>query len=110
MRAANARAHAAAVRAAGARVVVFPELSLTGYHLDAPTVPHDDPRLAPIVDACADTRSLALVASREKPRYHTVETLGRGYAVALDDAGRARIKDLVEAATIYTDLVTTFRG
>ena len=34
--AANARAHAAAVRAAGARVVVFPELSLTGYELDAP--------------------------------------------------------------------------
>lgn len=29
--AANAAAHAAAVRSAGARVVVFPELSLTGY-------------------------------------------------------------------------------
>ena len=33
--AANARAHAATVREAGARVVVFPELSLTGYELDA---------------------------------------------------------------------------
>ncbi|WP_376768576.1 nitrilase-related carbon-nitrogen hydrolase, partial [Pseudonocardia pini] len=37
--AANARGHAEAVRAAGARVVVFPELSLTGYELDAPAVP-----------------------------------------------------------------------
>ena len=36
--AANALAHAAAVRAAGARVVVFPELSLTGYELDAPAI------------------------------------------------------------------------
>jgi predicted amidohydrolase len=31
----NAAHHAAAVRAAGARVVVFPELSLTGYELAA---------------------------------------------------------------------------
>jgi predicted amidohydrolase len=36
--AANAAAHAAAVRAAAARVVVFPELSLTGYELDAAVV------------------------------------------------------------------------
>ena len=35
--AANALTHAAAIRAASARVVVFPELSLTGYELDAPT-------------------------------------------------------------------------
>ncbi|HEX5588715.1 MAG TPA: carbon-nitrogen hydrolase family protein [Candidatus Limnocylindrales bacterium] len=58
--AANAAAHAAAVRAAGARVVVFPELSLTGYELDAAAVELDDPRLGPIVEACAETGSVAL--------------------------------------------------
>ncbi|MEU7751593.1 carbon-nitrogen hydrolase family protein [Micromonospora sp. NPDC049101] len=61
--AANARAHAAAVRAAGARVVVFPELSLTGYELDAPVVSVDDPRLGPLVEACAETGTLALVGA-----------------------------------------------
>lgn len=58
---ANAREHAAAIRAAGARVVVFPELSLTGYELDAPAIGMEDLRLAPIVEACAATGSLALV-------------------------------------------------
>jgi predicted amidohydrolase len=61
--AANAVTHADAVRAAGARVVVFPELSLTGYELDAPTVDVDDARLAPIVAACADTGSVALAGA-----------------------------------------------
>nr|WP_218902464.1 carbon-nitrogen hydrolase family protein [Streptomonospora nanhaiensis] len=60
---ANAAAHAEAVLAAGARVVVFPEMSLTGYHLDAPVVPPDDPRLDPVVAACARTQSLALVGA-----------------------------------------------
>lgn len=59
----NARAHAAAVRAAGARVVVFPELSLTGYELDAPVVSVDDPRLAPLVEACAEAGALALAGA-----------------------------------------------
>jgi len=61
--AANAATHAATVRAADARVVVFPELSLTGYELDAPAIALDDPRLAPIVAACAETGSLALVGA-----------------------------------------------
>jgi predicted amidohydrolase len=60
---ANAYAHAEAVRAAAARVVVFPELSLTGYELDAPAVDPDDPRLGPIVAACAAQHSLALVGA-----------------------------------------------
>jgi predicted amidohydrolase len=59
----NAATHAATVFAAGARVVVFPELSLTGYELDAPAISVDDPRLAPIVEACAETGSLALVGA-----------------------------------------------
>jgi predicted amidohydrolase len=60
---ANVLAHATAIRAAGARLVVFPELSLTGYELDAPVVAPDDPRLAPIVDACRETASIALVGA-----------------------------------------------
>jgi predicted amidohydrolase len=61
--AANAATHAATVRSAGARVVVFPEMSLTGYELDAPAIAAEDPRLAPIVDACAEARSLALMGA-----------------------------------------------
>ena len=60
---ANALAHAAAIRAAGARLMVFPELSLTGYVLDAPVVAPDDVRLVPIVDACRDMASVALVGA-----------------------------------------------
>jgi predicted amidohydrolase len=59
--AANAELHAAAIRAAGARVVVFPELSLTGYELDAPPVDLAD--LAPLVAACAETGTLALAGA-----------------------------------------------
>lgn len=60
---ANAVTHAAVIRSAGTRLVVFPELSLTGYELDAPTVRAGDPRLAPIVEACAATGALALVGA-----------------------------------------------
>ncbi|MFI1438559.1 carbon-nitrogen hydrolase family protein [Streptomyces fructofermentans] len=59
----NAVAHAEAVRAADARVVVFPEMSLTGYELDAEPIAPDDERLAPIVAACAETGTLALVGA-----------------------------------------------
>jgi predicted amidohydrolase len=61
--AANARAHAEAVLAAEARLVVFPELSLTGYELDAEAVPPDDPALAPLVEACARGRTVALAGA-----------------------------------------------
>jgi predicted amidohydrolase len=61
--AANAATHAAAVRSAGARLVVFPELSLTGYELDAPAITPQDPRLAAIVEACAETGSVALAGA-----------------------------------------------
>jgi len=60
---ANAYAHAEMVRKAAVRVVVFPELSLTGYELDAPAVDPDDPRLGPIVAACAAQGSVALVGA-----------------------------------------------
>jgi len=60
---ANARTHAKAIRTARARLVVFPELSLTWYELDAPPVATDDPALRAIVDACAETGSVALVGA-----------------------------------------------
>ena len=59
----NAIVHAELVRAAQARVVVFPELSLTGYDLDADVVDPDDDALAPITAACATTDSIALVGA-----------------------------------------------
>ena len=85
--AANATTHAAAVRAAGARVVVFPELSLTGYELDVPAIALDDPRLTPLVEACAETGSLALVGAPvngEADRLHIgmLAVDGRGATVA----------------------------
>jgi predicted amidohydrolase len=61
--AANAVAHADAVRAAGARVVVFPEMSLTGYELDVPVLDPADRRLAPLVEACAATGTIALAGA-----------------------------------------------
>ncbi len=61
--AANAAAHAEVVRESGARLVVFPELSLTGYDLDAPAVAPDDPRLLPLVAACGETGATALVCA-----------------------------------------------
>ena len=61
--AANAEAHAAAVRSAEARVVVFPELSLTGYELEADTIAPGDQRLSPLVEACRDTGAVALAGA-----------------------------------------------
>ncbi len=65
---ANAAAHADAVRRAQARVVVFPELSLTGYELDAAAVGVDDERLGPIAEACARTDAVALVGAPMQAR------------------------------------------
>ncbi|MFT7840206.1 carbon-nitrogen hydrolase family protein [Saccharothrix sp. BKS2] len=79
--AANAAAHAEAVRAAAARVVVFPELSLTGYHLDAPEVSFD--LLAPLVEACAETGATALAGAPVAERHIGVlEVTGSGVRVA----------------------------
>ncbi|MEV4350387.1 carbon-nitrogen hydrolase family protein [Actinoplanes sp. NPDC049596] len=61
--AANVTRHASAVRAAAARVVIFPELSLTGYDLDAPLLRPDDPRLRPLVESCTATDTVALVGA-----------------------------------------------
>lgn len=81
--AANASTHAHAVRAARARVVVFPELSLTGYELDADPVALDDVALAPLVEACAAAGSLALVGApvEDEDGRFFIATLG------IDDTG-----------------------
>lgn len=60
---ANALAHADLIRRAGVRVVVFPELSLTGYELDAAAVSLDDDRLSLIAQACAEAGTIALVGA-----------------------------------------------
>lgn len=64
----NAHRHAVAVSEARARVVVFPELSLTGYALDAEPVAADDDRLGPIVTACERTGAVALVGAPSSPQ------------------------------------------
>jgi len=80
--AANAKAHARVVLATQARVVVFPELSLTGYELDAAPVQCDHDALTPIIDACAATGSIALVGA-------PVEEQGQRFIamLAIDGAG-----------------------
>lgn len=60
---ANGVIHARAVLDARARLVVFPELSLTGYELDAALVEPGDGALDPVVAACASTGSTALVGA-----------------------------------------------
>lgn len=82
----NALVHARTIRAAGARVVVFPELSLTGYELDAPAIAVDDPRLAPIVEACAETGAVALVGAPVAG-----EAGGRHIGVLAVDGAGARV-------------------
>jgi predicted amidohydrolase len=83
----NAMAHAAAVRAAAARVVVFPELSLTGYELEAPALTAGDPRLCPLAVACAETGSVALAGApvpgeAGRPHIAVLAVEGTGIAVA----------------------------
>ncbi|MBD0675594.1 carbon-nitrogen hydrolase family protein [Streptomyces sp. CBMA156] len=83
----NVALHAEAVRAAGTRLVVFPELSLTGYDLAAPAVGPADARLAPLVAACATTGAVALVGApvAEADGRESIATLvvtGEGAVVA----------------------------
>jgi predicted amidohydrolase len=80
--AANARAHAGAVREARSRLVVFPELSLTGYELDVPGVDPAAPALDPLVRACADTGTVALAGA---------PVAGSHIAMLAVDGGGARV-------------------
>lgn len=80
--AANARAHAALVRTAAARVVVFPEMSLTGYELDAEPVAPGDSRLGPLVEACVEVGAIAL-AGAPVPAADPAEATGDGPGVCI---------------------------
>ncbi len=83
----NALEHASVVRQARADLVVFPELSLTGYELDADQVSVNDPALEPLIDACAQTGCVALVGApvadfAGRPRIATLRASGSGVGVA----------------------------
>src|SRR5262245_8674427 len=66
---ANVEEHLRLARVAaseGAQVVLFPELSLTGYELglaDALAFTEDDPRLAPLLDAAATHATTLIVGA-----------------------------------------------
>lgn len=59
----NARRHADLVRRAGAHVVGFPELSLTGYEYDAAAIDTADERLEPLVRACGEVCAVAFAGA-----------------------------------------------
>ncbi len=62
----NVEWHASAIRDAEARVIVFPELSVTGYAMDVQPIDPDDDRLAPIVSACEASGTIALIGAPTK--------------------------------------------
>jgi predicted amidohydrolase len=110
---ANVRAHVDAIVAAQARVVVFPELSLTGYELDAAAVDTGDPALAPLVAACAAAESVALVGAPvtgEENRLHVAvlrvdgDGIGIAYRKAfLGDAEARRFSPGAGPAVLEVD-------
>lgn len=61
--AANITEHRSAIERADADLVVFPELSITGYDLSAAAIKADDPRLGDLIAACAKTNSTAMVGA-----------------------------------------------
>lgn len=81
----NAARHADAVLDAAADVVVFPELSLTGYELSAAGLDPADPRLEPIVDACTRCNTIAFAGAP------VIGDRGRHIAMLAIDRGGVRI-------------------
>lgn len=61
--AANIDAHAALIDQSNVRLVVFPELSLTGYQLDTPPIDITSDVMEPLVSICAAKGSAALVGA-----------------------------------------------
>ncbi|MCP9271563.1 carbon-nitrogen hydrolase family protein [Mycolicibacterium arenosum] len=59
----NVASHVEAITRADARLVVFPEMSLTGYRLDSTPVDIAGSGMAPLVRVCARTNSVALVGA-----------------------------------------------
>lgn len=74
--AANVEAHVALISQADVRLVVFPELSLTGYELDAPAIDIASAVMEPLTSICAATGSVALVgAPVEADGQHYIATV-----------------------------------
>lgn len=106
--AASAAAHATLVASSGARVVVFPELSLTGYRLDAPDLVPSSSELAPLVDACAATDAVALVGAPVDGTIAVLAVDGTGAEVVyrkvwVDESEAARFRAGPGPAVIEVD-------
>lgn len=90
-------------------MVVFPELSLTGYHFDAPVVSPGDSRLEPLVEACRETGSAALAGAPVAGDHIGMLVItGEDVAVAyrkvwLGNAETERFRPGAEAASIDID-------
>lgn len=105
---ASVAAHVDCVRRAGARVVAFPELSLTGYRFDAPDLDPSDPVLAPLVAACAAAGALALVGAPVDGSIAGLAVTGAGVEVAsrkvwVDDSEVARFRPGPGPAVVEVD-------
>ncbi|TDB85175.1 carbon-nitrogen hydrolase family protein [Actinomadura sp. KC216] len=105
---ANVAAHAETIRAARSRMVLFPELSLSGYELDAENIEPADPRLAPLVDACARTGAVALAGAPVDSHIAVLRVDAAGVTVAyrkinLGDAEAVRFRPGREFTAITVD-------
>lgn len=105
---ANVAAHVRTIRAARSRMVLFPELSLSGYELDAESIDPADPRLAPLVDACAETGTVALAGAPVDAHIAMLRVDSAGITVAyrkmwLGDAEARRFQPGREPAVITVD-------
>ncbi|TDD28384.1 carbon-nitrogen hydrolase family protein [Actinomadura sp. KC06] len=105
---ANVAAHTRTIRAARSRMVLFPELSLSGYELDAENLEPADPRLTPLVDACAETDAVALAGAPVDSHIAMLRIDSGGVTVAyrkinLGGAEPERFKPGKEPAVITVD-------
>ncbi|MCE5288916.1 MAG: carbon-nitrogen hydrolase family protein [Nocardiaceae bacterium] len=61
--ASNVASHEASIRRAHSRLIVFPEMSLTGYSMNVRPIDVEDDRLTPLMEACRTADSVALVGA-----------------------------------------------
>lgn len=73
---ANVAAHAAAVHSAGARVVVFPECSLTGYDFGTVPIEVDDARLQPLASAARECAAVVFAGALVRGDSETRPSIG----------------------------------
>ena len=59
----NVERHADSIRSTHARIVVFPEMSLTGYEFDAEPIDPSDERLTPLIEAARESDAIALAGA-----------------------------------------------